>query len=1150
MQRCFGLLACLLLAALGRAQMVTGSIAGTILDPNGAAVPHASIKLTSTATRLAREVQTGSSGGFAVNAILPGDYSLQVSHPGFRKIERRHIILNASETVVLGEIRLELGQASESVTVSDEGATLQLSGGERSGVITSSQVENLTVINRDFSVLASLLPGVVYEPGAEVQGFGGEAQFYVAGGRNTSNNITVDGQPADNYNPSNRNIFISMGAISTVRILVSNFQAEFGRRPGASIQAVTKSGTREFHGSGFFYKRHDFLNANSFFNNRDRISKPITRYVSGGLTFGGPLYIPGLFNKNKDKLFFFFTHESFLEYRPQAIRQITMPTAAERIGDFSDSRDLNGALMTVTDPSANHVPFAGNKIPASRINPATQAYLNLLPLPNFLDIATSLRRYNYQVQESLQIPKHSETARVDYSITPRTTIYGRFNYWWEDIKGWAVPAGNSNWGWFPNQYNDVTRSGVLSMTHIVGPSTILEASLSVSLFTEEGPPLSQAIQDQHVRHLTGAIVPQLYPQNNPLDLLPQATFAGVTGAVSTSYEGGGRFPIDGREVTFGYNSSITRTHGTHVSKAGIQFERWRANKGTWGNFAGTIKFDRDTNNPIDANHPFANALLGNFDSYTEATNRPAFYDRNANVEWFVQDNWKIRRNLTLDFGLRMAWGSAWHTARRAESGFVPDRWNPALAVSLIAPALVKGVRVGINPVTGEVLPQVAIGAIAPGKGDLLNGIVQTAVDTSYPAGMHEASGINWGPRFGFAYQPFSNGRSVIRGGFGVFNDIHTNASVGNQFFRNPPLVFNPTIYYGNLDKLTSSAGYNFPSDVAGIQRNNPWPYIMNYSFGFQHRLPAGVIVDAAFVGSTSRHLMWVTDLNSVPFGTDFLASAKDPSNPTKPLSVTFLRPYAGYNSLKFYSDGATANYNSLQVTANRRFTRGMEFGGSWTWSKAMDFNDGDTTLISTLVDPRVWNYGKAGFDRTHILKINWVWDMPKATRLWNNRVVGALFNDWQLSGIASFVSGAPLGMSVALSSTTDITGSPTDGARPNVIANPIVAKSDRSFGYNFNTSAFGPPAIGTPGNAPKDVVRGPGINNFDASLFKNIRLPYERVKLQLRCEAYNSLNHTQFATIDTSVRFDAKGNQINTGLSQFLTARQPRRVQLALRLNF
>jgi len=1144
------LLASLLLAFRATAQMVTGSIAGTVLDPNGGAVPHANVKVIAAATGIAREVQSGASGDFAVNAIVPGEYKLQVEHAGFRRFERRRIVLAGSETVTVDEIRLVLGQATESVTVSEEGASLQMAGGERSGIVTSSQVENLTVINRDFSVLASLMPGVYYEPGAEVQGFGGEAQFYVGGGRNTSNNITVDGQPADNYNPSNRNIFISMDAVSTVRILVSNFQAEFGRRPGASIQAVTKSGSREFHGSAFFYKRHDFLNANSFFNNRDRIPKPVTRYVSGGFTLGGPLYVPGVFNKHKDKLFFFFTHESFLEYRPQAIRQITMPTAAERTGDFSDSRDLNGALMTVTDPQANHAVFAGNRIPASRIYAPTQQYLNLLPLPNFLDIATSLRRYNYQVQESLQIPKHSDTARVDYSITPKTTIYGRFNYWWEDIKGWAVPAGNSNWGWFPNQYNDVTRSGVLSIMHILSPSTVLEASASVSLFTEEGPPLSQASQDQHVRHLTGATIPQLYPQNNPLDLLPQATFAGVTGAVSTSYEGGGRFPIDGREVTFNYNATVTRTHGTHVSKAGIQAERWRANKGTWGNFAGTLKFDRDTNNPLDANHPFANALLGNFDSYTESTNRPAFYDRNQNVEWYVQDNWKLRRNLTLDFGLRMAWGSAWHTARRAESGFVPDHWDPAQAVSLITPALVGGTRVGINPVTGQTVAQVAIGAIAPGKGNLLNGIVQTAVDTSYPQGMHAASGINWGPRFGFAWDPLGKGTSVVRGGFGVFNDIHTNANVGNQFFRNPPLVFNPTIYYGAVDKLASLSGYNFPSDVAGILRDNPWPYIMNYSFGIQHRLKYGVVADVAYVGSTSRHLMWVTDLNAVPFGTDFLPWAKDPSAPTRPLSVTFLRPYTGYNSLKFYSDGATANYNSLQVTANRRFARGMEFGGSWTWSKTMDFNDGDTTLISTLVNPRVWNYGKAGFDHTHILKINWVWDMPRATRLWNNRVVGAVADGWQVSGIASFVSGAPLGMSVALSSTTDITGSPTDGARPNVIANPILAKSDRSFGYNFNTNAFGPPVIGTPGNAPKDVVRGPGINNFDASLFKNIRLPYERLKLQLRCEAYNALNHTQFSTIDTGVRFDAKGNQINTGLSQYTAARQPRRVQLALRLNF
>jgi hypothetical protein len=1133
------------------AQIVSGSIVGTVVDPQGAAVPGAQIRLVSTSTGNVRELQTGASGDFSFNAVLPGEYSLEVEHAGFRKLDKRGIVLTAGEPLSLGEIRMALGAMADSITVVAEGAMIQSASGERSGIVTSSQVESLTVINRDFAVLAALMPGVLYEPTNEVQGFGSEGQLYVAGGRYANNNVTVDGQPTDNYMAGARNIFISMDAISTVRVMVSNFQAEFGRRPGASIQAVSKSGTRDLHGSAFFYKRHDFLNANNYFNNRDRVPKPINRYVSGGFTLGGPLYIPGLFNRKKEKLFFFFSHEQFTEYRPQAIRQITMPTAMERRGDFSDSRDLNGALMTVLDPAANRTAFPGNQVPASRINRATQTYLNLLPLPNFFDLSISARRYNYQVQESLKVPKHTETARLDYNLTPKTNIYGRFNYWWEDLQGWAVPAGNSNWGWFPNHYNDVTRSGVLSVTRILSPSTVLEASFGTSLFTEDGPPLSQQVWDQHVRHLTGATIPQLYPKNNPGDLLPQATFAGVTGAVSTSYESGGRFPLHGRETVFTYNSNITRTHGAHVSKAGIMAERWRANKGEWGNFAGTIKFDRDTVNPLDANHPFANALLGNFASYTEATDRPPFYARSTDIEWFVQDNWKARRNLVLDFGLRMCWGTAWHTHRRAESGFVPERWDPKQRVSLISPATVSGTRIGVNPLTGQSVPVVAIGALVPGSGNIINGIVQTAVETDYPPGMHAASGINFGPRFGFAWDPAATGKTVLRGGFGVFNDIHTTSSVGYLFFRNPPMVFNPNIYYGNVDTLASLAAYNFPSDVAGFQRENPWLYVMNYSFGVQRQLKFKTIIDVAYVGSVSRHLMWSSDLNSVPFGTNFLASSKEAGAPTRTLSVSFLRPYVGYNSLKFYSNGATANYNSLQVSGNRRFARGLEFGGSWTWSKTMDFNDSDTIQVSALVNPWVWNYGKAGFDRTHIVKINWIWDIPRASRLWKNRVVKGVLDGWQLSGIASFVSGAPLGMSTSVSNTSDITGSPTDtAARPNLVANPVISRGERSFGHNFNTAAFAPPVIGTPGNAAKDLVRGPGINNFDASLFKNIRLPYERLRLQLRCEAYNALNHTQFSALDTSVRFDAAGRQINTALSQYTAARQPRRAQLSLRLNF
>jgi len=216
----------------------------------------------------------------------------------------------------------------------------------------------------------------------------------------------------------------------------------------------------------------------------------------------------------------------------------------------------------------------------------------------------------------------------------------------------------------------------------------------------------------------------------------------------------------------------------------------------------------------------------------------------------------------------------------------------------------------------------------------------------------------------------------------------------------------------------------------------------------------------------------------------------------------------------------------------------------------MNYVDGDLTAVSMLVDRKVWNYGKAGYDRTHIVKTSFIWDVPRATRLWNNPVVKQVLDGWQLSGITSFISGAPAAMGISFSNSADITGSPTDGPRVVVLHNPVIPKSERSFTHNFDVTAFGAPKVGTFGNAPKDVVRNPGINNWDISLFKNIYLPWEKIRLQFRGEFYNAFNHTQFSSMDTGVRFDANGNQINAGLSQFTAARSPRRLQLNLRLTF
>jgi hypothetical protein len=301
------------------------------------------------------------------------------------------------------------------------------------------------------------------------------------------------------------------------------------------------------------------------------------------------------------------------------------------------------------------------------------------------------------------------------------------------------------------------------------------------------------------------------------------------------------------------------------------------------------------------------------------------------------------------------------------------------------------------------------------------------------------------------------------------------------------------------------------------------------------------------VGSLGRHLSWQRSLQDIPIGARFDPKNADPTNTRVPLPDAFLRPLQGYNNIGFNERAATSNYHSLQVTANRRFARAFEMGFAWTWSKAMDFVDGANGAINTVAPVRAWNYGLAGFDRTHVVKINYAWQLPK--HKWGFAPLGMVLNGWELSGITTFQSGAPVTVGFSQVTATDLTGTPSISPRIVVTGNPVLPKSERTFARNFDTSVFQVPAVGSIGNTGKTILRGPGINNWDLAIIKAFAFR-ERLRLQFRAEMYNAFNHTQFSAFDTTARFDARGAQVNTQLGQFTTSRNPRYMQLALRLTF
>ena len=1132
----------------GFSQQATGIISGSVLDSSGAAVAAANLKLISAATGVERSVLADETGSFVFSSMGPGEYRLTAQAAGFKTFERKGVVLSASERLSVGTISLEVGAVEDRVTVEAQGAAVQTVSAERSAGITGKQIETLMMYGRSVASLVALAPGVVDPTGAASRSVsGGNAtNFNVLGNRANANNFTVDGVTMSAVGGAANGTFgISADAVSEIKVLLSNYQAEYGRMAGSNVEIITKSGSRQFHGAGMYYKRHEQFNANNFFNNFVGLAKPINRFNTYSYNFGGPVYIPGKFNRNRDKLFFFWNHEYLPSRTASAVQRVTMPSALERAGDFSQSLDVNARLIPVTDPLTRQV-FPGNRVPANRLDSNGQAALNFFPQPNFLNTDISRRQYNFITQWGGSNPLQLFTLKPDYYISSKDMLSASIN---AQFSRNNTPNGAQMTAQFPVFVSETrSKGGMVSIhhRHIFSPTLVNEVMVGYAYTF--GPP---SWTDEGIKGLQrstyGFNAGALTPSNNPLNLMPVMTFGGVVGAASLGYDG--RFPFNGARNVYNISNNVNKVFGAHILKGGVFFERMRQRDGPWANnFTGNFDFGRNVNNPLDSGYAFSNAALGVFNSYTEASARPISKIYSRGFDWFVQDAWKVTKKLTLDFGVRFAWFEPFWNFNNQLAGFVPSRYDPSQKVQLIRPALNNGVRSGQNPVTGEFHPASLIGFIAPGSGNPTNGMVVTSQDASYPRGLSETSGMLAGPRFGFAYDPFGDGKTAIRSGFGVFytRSLGNTAGAPTSGFSYP-LVQYPVVQFGTISTFRSAQGFTSPPAVTGWDRVLKSPTVMNMSFTVQRNIGFGTVVDVGYVGSLGRHLSWLRSLQDIPLGTRFLPGSADPTNTRVPLPDAFLRPITGYNGVSINENNSSSNYHSLQVTANRRFVKNLEMGLAWTWSKTLDFNDSDFGAINTVAPLREWNYGRAGFDRRHIVKINWLWSLPK--RQWEFRPAGLVLNDWQISGITTFQSGAPVNVGYSLVEATDLSGTPSISPRIQVVGDPVLPKGERTFSRNFRTDVFRVPAAGTLGFMSKNMLTGPGINNWDVAIYKNFIIR-EGVRFQFRSELYNAFNHTQFSAYDSTARFDAAGNQVNTQFGQFTAARDPRIVQLAIRLQF
>ncbi len=887
------MLSCIGGAAIpGFAQGVTGQIAGTVVDAQKSAVPGATVSVRHTETQVAREAVTDGEGRFVITNILAGQYDLKVTLAGFKTYEQKGIPVTSTERVALQAIALEVGGVTEQVTVLAEEvfAQVQAQSGERSATVTAAQIQDIGLRGRDFMGALKVLPGVVDLSARDAPGWGSVGNMTING--NTNFNFSYDGVTNKDTGSNSGNYAApALDSIAEVKVQASNFQAEFGRSSGATIIVVTKSGTKNFSGSAAYYKRNEKLNENSWDRRRSCdaakatggtspfCATPRYRYDNTAWTLGGPVIVPGSsFNSNRDKLFFFYSLDFLPRTDPLGVQNSTMPTARERLGDFSQTRNNSGVLRNIRDPqrsgscnvnSGGSGCFPGNIIPANRISVLGQQMMNLLPLPNAVD-PTGAQQYNYQFDPSIEKLRREQVVRVDYNVRPGTTFYSRVQFGKEvNYRGYgALTAGlgtQNAWPQMRNSYDINTTSIVNTLIHTITPTTVLEVIGGLNWSEQLVYPVSQSDLDanDYTKVLPGAV--PFFPQANPLRVLPSISFGGTNALPSTpGVTFTNRYPFTARNPVYDYSANLTHLRGSHNFKAGIFIERTARPAQRASTFNGNYNFNANTSNPFDTNFGYANALLGSINSYTESTGHPFAEGRFNQTEFFAQDSWRVNRTVTLNFGLRMVHMGPTFVEDQDVAYFDPTKWDPAKAPLLYTPTCSNGAatcsggtRVARHPVTGQLFNNTYIGKIVEGTGDPANGMV---VSEGTPEAF-KGLGLLASPRIDFAWDVTGDGKTAVRGGFGTnydrFNDDTVLALV-----EQPPLMETYQTDWTTLAQLQSSPLTRNPRSVQAFL---PWEAatVHNWSLGVQRELPFHLLADVAYVGNTNRNVARNVAINSL-----------------------------------------------------------------------------------------------------------------------------------------------------------------------------------------------------------------------------------------------------------------------------------------------